>query len=168
MVYCPGQIQGYLYTKMIAGEVTMAGRWGLLPGGLLFILCSLSQTAAAGKTPEQMVSEAKAAIREVSVAEVRKMIDAREKIIILDVRDRHEFAGGHIPGAVNISRGSLEFKAGAFIPDKNARIVVCCGLDLRSPAATRTLNELGYRNAVNMTGGLKSWREAGYGLEEER
>jgi rhodanese-related sulfurtransferase len=144
----------------------MKGSWGILPAFLLFGLCTLCQAAAADKTPEQLVGEAKAAIREVSVADVRKMIDARENIIILDVRDRHEFAEGHMPGALNISRGSLEFKVGVIIPDKNARIVVCCGLDLRSPAATRTLNELGYRNAVNMTGGLKAWREAGYAVEK--
>jgi phage shock protein E len=144
----------------------MKRRWGLLSVGLVLALCSLGPASAADKTPEQMVQEAKAAIREVSVADVRRMIDAREKIIILDVRDGHEFAGGHLPGALNISRGSLEFKVGAIIPDKNARIVVCCGLDLRSPAATRTLNELGYQNAVNMTGGLKAWREAGYAVEE--
>jgi len=144
----------------------MRGRWGMLPVVLVIALNTLCQAAAADKTPEQLVREAKESIREVSVADVRKMIDARENIIILDVRDRHEFAEGHMPGAVNISRGSLEFKVGVIIPDKNARIVVCCGLDLRSPAATRTLNDLGYRNAVNMTGGLKAWREAGYAVEK--
>jgi rhodanese-related sulfurtransferase len=56
----------------------------------------------------------------------------------------------------------LEFKSGMVIPDKNAKIIVYCGLDLRSPLATRTLNELGYANAVNMIGGLKAWKEAGY------
>jgi rhodanese-related sulfurtransferase len=50
------------------------------------------------------------------------------------------------------------------LPDRNAKIIVYCGLDLRSPLATKTLNDLGYRNAVNMTGGLKAWREAGFPL----
>jgi rhodanese-related sulfurtransferase len=144
----------------------MAWRRAVLAAGLLMALGTPGLAAAADKTPEQMVEEAKQAIREVSVAEVRKLLDAKAGIIVLDVRDRHEFAEGHIPGALNISRGSLEFKVGTVIPDKDARIVVCCGLDLRSPAATRTLNDLGYRNAVNMTGGLKAWREAGYGVEK--
>jgi len=144
----------------------MKGRWVMVAAGLLVAIGSIGRAAAADKTPEQMVEDAKQRIREVSIAQVRDMLDAREGVIILDVRDRHEFAEGHIPGALNISRGSLEFKVGMLIPDKNARIVVCCGLDLRSPAATRTLNELGYRNAVNMTGGLKAWREAGYGVEK--
>ena len=48
------------------------------------------------------------------------------------------------------------------IPDKDEKIIVYCGLDLRAPLSTRTMNELGYRNAVNMIDGLKAWKEAGY------
>jgi sulfur-carrier protein adenylyltransferase/sulfurtransferase len=134
----------------------------ILLSAVLFVLCSLYQVEAADKTPELIVKEAKASIKEVSIADVRKMIDAREPVILLDVRDKHEFEEGYIPGAMNISRGSLEFKVALLIPDKSARIIVYCGLDLRGPLATRALNELGYKNAVNMIGGLKAWKEAGY------
>jgi len=116
------------------------------------------------KTPAQLVQEAKAAIKEVSIAEVKKMIDAKENVIILDVTDKNEFDAGHIPGAINISRGTLEFKVAMIIPDKNARIIVYCGLDLRGPLATKTMNDLGYKNAINMVGGLKAWKEASYPL----
>jgi rhodanese-related sulfurtransferase len=126
------------------------------------VLCAVCHVEAEDMTPDQMVKEAKASIREVSVAEVKKSIDARENIILLDVRDKHEFDEGYIPGALNISRGSLEFKVALVIPDKKARIIVYCGLDLRGPLATRALNDLGYRDAVNMIGGLKAWKEAGY------
>ena len=134
----------------------------MLAVALLVGLCSVCHCVAADRTPEQLVLEAKGAIREVSTADVKKMLDAKDKVIILDVRDRHEFDEGHIPGSINISRGSLEFKAALALPDKSARIIVLCGLDLRGPLATRSLNELGYKNAVNMAGGLKAWKEAGY------
>ena len=133
---------------------------------IALILSYMSLPAnAADKTPDEMVREAKSSIKEISVGEVKKMIDAGEAIVILDVRDRDEFETGHIPGAINISRGTLEFKANPLIPVKSARVMVYCGIDLRSPLATKTLNDLGYRNAVNMIGGLKSWKEAGYPLE---
>jgi rhodanese-related sulfurtransferase len=48
------------------------------------------------------------------------------------------------------------------IPDRNATIVVYCGVDLRGPLATMTLNEMGYKNAENLIGGLKEWKAAGY------
>jgi rhodanese-related sulfurtransferase len=122
------------------------------------------QAVAADKTPEQMISEARAAIRQVPVDEVKRMIDAKENVVILDVRDQNELADGRISGAINISRGMLEFMAGSTLTDKNAKIVVYCSLDMRGPLATRTLNQLGYHNAVNMTGALKAWQAAGYPL----
>jgi rhodanese-related sulfurtransferase len=129
---------------------------------MLFFACP---ALAADKTPEEMVKEAKAAIKEVSVDEVKKIVDEEKSIVVLlDVRDSNELEQGMIPGAINISRGQLEFKVQMMLPDRNAKIIVYCGLDLRAPLATKTLNDLGYRNAVNMTGGLKAWSEAGYPL----
>jgi len=127
-----------------------------------FVLFSTSVVNAVDKTPEQVIQEAKAAVNEVSVAEVKKMIDDKEEIILLDVRDKEEYVIEHIPGAINISRGILELKAHLVVPDKTKKIIVYCGVDLRSPLATKTLNDLGYRKAVNMTGGLRAWKEAGY------
>ncbi len=124
--------------------------------------CATQNYKGGGKTSDQMVKEAKASIREVSVDDVKKMIDSKAKIIILDVREKDEFVTGYMPGAINLSRGMLEFKISTLIPDKNAIIIVYCGVDLRGPLATRTLNEMGYRNAVNLNGGLKAWKAAGY------
>jgi len=137
----------------------------IIASAAVFLAIGGTGPARAGeKTPEQMVKEAKAAILEVSIYDVKKMIDAQDKVVILDVRDKNELGDGRVPGAINISRGMLEFKVGMMVPDKNARIVVYCGLDLRGPLATRTLNELGYVHAVNMAGGLKAWKAAGYPL----
>ncbi len=127
----------------------------------LFVLGFIT-AAMASQASDQLVKDAKAKIREVTPADVKAMIDAKEKIIILDVRDREEFETGYIPGAINLSRGLLEFKIEKLIPDKNAKVIVYCGIDLRGPLATKTLNELGYANAVNIIGGLNAWKAAGY------
>jgi sulfur-carrier protein adenylyltransferase/sulfurtransferase len=140
----------------------MTGKMTLLAIALCFVACATQNHGGAVRTSDQMVREAKASIREVSVGDVKKMIGARETIIILDVRDKDEFETGHIPGAINLSRGMLEFKINTLVPDKNASIIVYCGVDLRGPLATRTLNDMGYRNAVNINGGLKAWKAAGY------
>jgi rhodanese-related sulfurtransferase len=130
---------------------------------ITFVVLYFSSVAnAVDKTLEQIVQEAKVAINEVSIAEVKKMIDNKEDIILLDVRDKEEYETGHIPGAINISRGTLELKSHLIIPDKTKKIVVYCGLDLRSPLATKSLNDFGYKKAINMVGGLKAWKEAGY------
>ncbi|MGO9013385.1 MAG: rhodanese-like domain-containing protein [Dissulfurispiraceae bacterium] len=140
----------------------MLKRVTLVLVAVIFAISMISPALAADMTPEQLVKEAKASIAEVSIDNVKKMIESKENIMLLDVTDKQEFEQGHLPGAINISRGTLEFKAATIIPDKNAKIIVYCGTDRRSPLATKTLNDLGYKSAVNMTGGLKAWKEAGY------
>ncbi len=133
----------------------------------MIILClPFIISGAAEKTPDEMVKQAKAEIKEVSAPDLNSMMKSGAPIVILDVRDRDEYDGGHIPGAVNISRGTLEFKVNMMLPDKGAKIIVYCGVDLRGPLATKTLNELGYKNAVNLKGGLDSWKEAGYPIQK--
>jgi adenylyltransferase/sulfurtransferase len=76
------------------------------------------------KTPEQLIQEAKAVIKEVSIQDVKQMIDSKEKVIILDIRDKEEYDQGHLPGAINMSLGKLPFHIHELIPDKNAKVVV--------------------------------------------
>jgi rhodanese-related sulfurtransferase len=114
---------------------------------------------------KEMLSAAKASVTKVSAAAVKAAIDSKEKAIILDVRDGGEFAAGHLPGAMNISRGTLEFNVHAKIPDQNAKIYVYCKTAARSSFATKTLNDLGYKNAVLMDAPYEDWVKAGYPVE---
>ena len=112
-------------------------------------------------TAKDMVGEAKKNICEVSVSESKALLD-KGGYIFLDCREPKEFKMGHVPGAVNIPRGLLEFKIGKAIPDKNANIILYCRTGARSALATRVLNEMGYVNAKNMAGAFKAWGTAGY------
>ena len=121
-----------------------------------------TQAFAEAKGPMQFVAAAKAQITEVSPQAVKADLDAGKAIVLLDVRDSVEFDAGHLPKAVNISRGLLEFKVGRMLPDKNANIVVYCRTDARSALATAVLQEMGYVNVKNMLGAFKAWGLAGY------
>ncbi len=137
---------------------------------LVFALIGLAQaqqTAPAGPPPivMDMVAKAKASVQKVSAADVKAMIDKKEKVILLDVRDPQEFAAGHLPGAMNISRGTLEFVVFNKITDQNAKIVVYCKTAARSALATKTLNDLGYKNAILMNASYEDWIKAGYPVE---
>lgn len=112
-----------------------------------------------------MVDEAKAAIKKVPAETAKTAIDSKEKAIFLDVRDPGEFAAGHFPGAKNISRGLLEFAVFGAIPDQNAKIYVYCKTAGRSALATKTLNDLGYKNAVLVDVQYADWVKAGYPVE---
>ena len=111
---------------------------------------------------KEMVAKAKADIKVVSAADVKAAIENKEKAIFLDVRDAGEFSAGHLPEAVNVSRGTLEFKIADAIKDLDAKIYVYCKTTGRSTLATKTLNDLGYKNAVLMDTQFEDWIKAGY------
>jgi rhodanese-related sulfurtransferase len=114
---------------------------------------------------KEMVGSAKAAVKKVSADELKAAIDAKEDAIILDIRDGEEYAAGHLPGAMNISRGTLEFKVFGAIPDLNAKIYVYCKTSGRATLATKTLNDLGYKNAILADLNYADWVKAGYPVE---
>lgn len=135
---------------------------------MLACIFSVTVQAADYKTPAQLVKEAKSAIKEVTPADLKKMLDNKENVIVLDIRDRDEYEKQRIPGSIHMSRGLVDLHAEEIIPDKNAKIVLLWIFDKRSPLATKSLNELGYVNAVNLNGGLKAWMDAGYPVEKNR
>jgi glyoxylase-like metal-dependent hydrolase (beta-lactamase superfamily II)/rhodanese-related sulfurtransferase len=84
--------------------------------------------------------------------------------LVLDVREREAFAAGHIPGALNLPRGQLEWQADRQLPDPNRRILVCCGNGEMATLAAATLRELGFAHAAVLQGGLKAWQKKGFPL----
>ena len=139
-----------------------------LLAGTLLSLSWIQNVQGEGPPPEvlEMVEKAKAEIRLVTAAEVKEALERKEKAVFLDVRDSWEFSGGHLPGAVNVSRGTLEFKIWDKIPDPDAKIYVYCQTTVRSALAAKTLNGLGYKNAVLMNAQFEEWIQAGYPVEK--
>lgn len=112
-------------------------------------------------TAQDLVAAAKEQIKEVDVNGAQSQI---QHSLILDVREPAEFAAGHLPGAINIPRGLLEFKIGAhpdFQAQQQAAILVYCQTGGRSALATQVLNQMGYVHAVSMAGGFSAWAESG-------
>ncbi len=124
-------------------------------------------TQPAGPPPvvKDMLAKAKAAIKVVTAADVKAAIDRKEKAVFLDVRDPGEYAAGHLPGAINVSRGTLEMNIWGKVPDQSAKMYVYCKTAGRSTLATKTLNDLGYKNAVLMDAQFEDWIKAGYPVE---
>lgn len=113
------------------------------------------------KTAHDLVAEAKAHIREIDTDAAEQAI--RDADLLLDVREPEEFQAGHIPGAVNIPRGLLEFKLDND-PQLAARgldIVLYCKSGGRAALAARTLKELGYLQVHSIAGGFDAWAQAG-------
>ena len=114
---------------------------------------------------EQLCEEARARVREISVAEVKAKLDAGESFHFLDVREDHEWQADHAAGAQHLGRGILERDIHQRVPEKDAEIVLYCGGGYRSALSGDNLQRMGYTNVLSMAGGIRAWREANYPLE---
>jgi rhodanese-related sulfurtransferase len=103
----------------------------------------------------RLADDARQRITEVTPAQARERI--AQGAVLLDVRDKEEFESGHIEGAMNISRGTLEMRIAQAVPDKQAPIVCHCGGGNRGALAADTLKKMGYTEVVSIAGGLKAY-----------
>ena len=72
----------------------------------------------------------------------------KQGAIILDVRSKNEYQGGHIQGSINISVDTLQNNLGK-LNDKNKAIITCCASGMRSESAKSILKSNGYTNVHN-------------------
>ncbi len=117
-------------------------------------------------SPADVVAKAKATIKECTVSEAKDGLGPGT--VLIDIREPDEYARGHIPGAIHVPRGMLEFQIlktlehiGISADAPNADLVLYCGTGGRSALATKSLDEMGFRNVRSMDGGIVAWNEAG-------
>ncbi|MBB5321004.1 rhodanese-like domain-containing protein [Marinobacter oulmenensis] len=113
------------------------------------------------KTAQDLVQDAKQDIREISVEQADAAI--KDADLLLDVRDADEYRTSHIPGAVNISRGMLEFKFSndPSLENRDMDIVLYCKTSGRAALSAKALKDMGYRSVQSIAGGFDAWQEAG-------
>ena len=109
---------------------------------------------------KQLVDEVKKEIKEVNQEELRRMQQAGDDLAIIDVREPDESAQGMIPGAVAISRGTLELHIDEVTTDKSKKIVCYCGGGSRSALAAYMLQRMGFKNVMSLSGGYRGWKQS--------
>ncbi|MDE0051763.1 MAG: rhodanese-like domain-containing protein [Rhodospirillales bacterium] len=114
----------------------------------------------------QLIGEALAEVASISVDDALALASGEDALFV-DVRERAEQSAGAIAGAVAAPRGFLEFVADPASPMHNPalssgkRLVVYCASGGRSALAAKTLQDMGYAEVANLTGGFQAWSEAG-------
>jgi rhodanese-related sulfurtransferase len=108
-----------------------------------------------------LVNDAKARVRETNVAEVKQRLDRGERLNLIDVREDREWTEGHLPGAMHMSKGTIERDIEKKFPDANAELVLYCGGGFRSALVADNLQKMGYMNVKSMDGGFGGWEDAG-------
>lgn len=114
-----------------------------------------------------LVNEAKKRVKETTVADVKRRLDAGEKIVLVDVREESEWGRGHLPGAVHLGKGIIERDIEQRVPDTDTKLILYCGGGFRSALSADNLQKMGYTNVESMDGGWKGWLEAGFPTQKD-
>ena len=118
-------------------------------------------------TPPQLVAEAMAQIKQIDIPGTSTHL--AEGGAVIDVREPGEYLTGHVPGAVNIPRGVLEFKIGdnTALANKDQPIVLYCKTGGRAALSAVNLQRMGYAQVRSLTGGFDGWVSGGQKVETE-
>src|SRR5688500_18335472 len=112
-------------------------------------------------TFRDLLAATKKSIREITVDELKKQLDAKAPLKLIDVRESDEYGVGRIPNAISVPRGFLELR----IEKKAQRdepIILYCASGMRSALGARSLAEMGYTNVQSLAGGYDRWHDAAY------
>ena len=121
----------------------------------LILVMLLVLTGCGGDTVENTYQQ-------ITQEAAKEMMDTQE-VVLLDVREQHEYDSGHIPGAVLLPVGTIaEDTAAAVIDELDTVVLVYCRSGNRSKTASQALADLGYTNVYEF-GGINDWP---YEIEE--
>jgi rhodanese-related sulfurtransferase len=120
---------------------------------------------------KQMMEAANAAVPRITPVQAKEMI-AKGNMLVVDVRDPSEVqTSGKVAGALNVSRGMLEFRADPESPyhdkafSKGKTIILYCASGGRSALAGKVLKDMGYGEVYNL-GAFKDWAEGGGAIDK--
>lgn len=121
------------------------------------------------------VRAAKSRVAEITPQELKAKLDKKENFLLVDVREASEFEHGHIAGAHLVPRGIIEAAADTSYPKhypplsgaRDQQIVVYCATSGRSAMAAAVLQMMGFKNVLNLAGGMTRWETEGLPQERE-
>ena len=129
------------------------------------------------KTFNGLVMESRDALDIIDSTKLNDMIEKNEDMVIIDVNDKEEVdQRGMIEGAINVSLGTLYYKADNEVPenfkdsriqDREKKVVVTCGLGLCAAIGGKLLKDMGFKNVSLLDGGVTKWQEDGFKLKKQ-
>lgn len=115
---------------------------------------------------EVLCEAARLNVQEVTADQILARLKKDDKFLLVDVREDHEWAKGHLPKAIHLGRGIIERDIEAKAPDFSTDIVLYCGGGYRSALAAESIQKMGYHNVSSLAGGFRGWTERGYDVTE--
>jgi rhodanese-related sulfurtransferase len=112
-----------------------------------------------------LVNQARKNVTEITVAEARNRVAADPKVVLMDVREDHEWRKDHAAAAVHLGKGILERDLEKLYPDKNTEIIMYCGGGFRSALTADAAQKMGYGKISSLIGGYKGLVTAGWPMK---
>jgi rhodanese-related sulfurtransferase len=113
-----------------------------------------------------LVKDAKTRVKEIDIAEYKRMKEAGEAHLLVDVREESEWAAGHAAGSLHLGKGIIERDIETKVPDRNTKLVLYCGGGYRSALAADNLRKMGYADAISLDGGWRAYSQSGLPVEK--
>jgi len=131
---------------------------------------SVSSVAFAQALPLPVAEKIQAAqkqIKTIGMDEYRNVVANPGGALIVDVREPHEYAAGHVPGAINIPRGIIEFKIWNHVgypaqTQMDQPMILQCQSGNRASLAAQALAEMGFTHTSAVVMSLDDWQKAGH------
>lgn len=114
-----------------------------------------------------LVNSIKSEVKEITAAELSAQLKSTEKFYLIDVREESEWREGHLPAAMHLSKGVIERDIEKCVPDSKAHIILYCSGGFRSALAAVNIQRMGYQHVASLSGGSRSWLEAGLPMVKE-
>jgi rhodanese-related sulfurtransferase len=115
----------------------------------------------------KLVNEMRKHVEEVSVAEARARLTTNPAIVLLDVREAHEWHAAHAVGARHLGKGVLERDIEIRFPDRSTEIIMYCGGGYRSVLTAEVAQRMGYRCVCSLAGGYRAMKLAGWPMSSD-
>ena len=119
------------------------------------------------QTLKAVIEEAAAVAKGISPADARQRVDEKNGMLLLDVREREDYARGYVPGAESLPRGFLELRIESMANDRSTPILLY-GTDPQGPLAARDLQRMGYVDVAYIEGGFEAWEANSLPLAKDR
>lgn len=110
----------------------------------------------------RLVDEVRKNVRELTLEQARARLQQNPQLVLMDVREDHEWEQGHAVQAVHLGKGILERDIEHHYPDTGTEIIIYCGGGFRSALCCDAVQRMGYRNVSSLMGGYKGMLAAGW------
>jgi len=112
----------------------------------------------------KLVNSVMPEINEITPQELSTKLHQTKSCYLIDVREESEWATGHLPTAIHLSKGIIERDIEKMIPDPQAEIILYCGGGFRSALAATNIQRMGYQQVKSLRDGVRGWSQAGFPL----